>query len=45
MKLKEVQPVMRRCLRLQAKEDSKKEENPKKGPKEYGTVHTDIENI
>jgi hypothetical protein len=42
-KAKEVQPVLRRFLRLQAKEDAKKKEEAKKESKEDDLVLTDIE--
>jgi hypothetical protein len=38
-----VQPVLRRSLRLKAKEDAKKEEEEKKDSKEDDSVLTDIE--
>jgi len=38
-----VQPVLRRSLRLKAKEDAKKEEEEKKDSKEYDSVLSDIE--
>jgi hypothetical protein len=40
---KEVQPVLRRSLRLKAKEDSKKEEEEKKDFREDDSILTDIE--
>jgi len=42
-KAKQVQPVLRRYLRLHAKEAAKKEEEEKKDSKEDGSVLTDIE--
>jgi hypothetical protein len=42
-KAKEVQPVMRRSLRLKAKEESQKEEKEKRDSKEDDSVLTDSE--
>ena len=42
-KAKQVQPVLRRSLRLQAKEDTRKEEEAKKQSKQDDSVVADIE--